>query len=108
MWLLLFSGIHTPSFRDAPPGAQARNPFFRAFIRRDGFRVQPYGLPRNDDQLRTSSESLQRSGSVLANFGGIPWWMASAVAAIVLTLAAVWLWADHMGNTSGKKSGRNA
>ncbi len=59
-----------------------------------------------DQQLRASSDVKQRPGSIVTNFGGIPWWMASAVAAIILTLGAVWLWADRMGNTSGRKASR--
>jgi hypothetical protein len=29
-------------------GERARNPFLLTFVRRDGFRVQPCGPPRND------------------------------------------------------------
>jgi hypothetical protein len=35
---------------------------------------------------------------------GIPWWLASGVGALVLTLAAVWLWADHLGNSFSNRS----
>lgn len=35
---------------------------------------------------------------------GIPWWLASSVGAVVLTLVAVWLWADHLGSSFGNKA----
>ena len=61
-----------------------------------------------DEQLRASSmEAAQRPNYGLAILGGMPWWMASAVAAIILSLGAVWLWADHLGNTFGRKSNRS-
>ena len=34
---------------------RARNPLCRKNARRNGFRVQPCGLPRNDDQITTDS-----------------------------------------------------
>jgi len=56
-----------------------------------------------DEELQSASSSPQR-GSLLPSLSGIPWWLASAVGAVVLTLAAVWLWADHMGNGLGSRS----
>jgi curved DNA-binding protein CbpA len=61
-----------------------------------------------DEQLRASSmDATHRPAYGLAILGGMPWWMASAVAAIILSLGAVWLWADHLGNTFGRKSNRS-
>jgi len=56
-----------------------------------------------DEELQSASSSQQRQ-SFLTSFSGIPWWLASAVGAVVLTLVAVWLWADHMGNGFGSRT----
>src|SRR5882757_5371573 len=31
---------------------------------------------------------------------GLPWWLASAVAAAILTVGAIWIWADHLGSSN--------
>jgi len=56
-----------------------------------------------DEELQAASSSQQRQ-SFLPSLSGIPWWMASSVGAVVLTLVAVWLWADHMGNGFGSRT----
>jgi hypothetical protein len=56
-----------------------------------------------DEQLLVaeSPRSNQR-----ASWGGIPWWLASALGAVVLTLVAIWVWADHLGSAYSNKSSR--
>ncbi len=64
----------------------------------------------DSEQRRCYDEELQSSSYVhpkQSNFPGwrgIPWWLASAAGAVVLTLVAVWLWADHMGNGFGSRT----
>ena len=58
-----------------------------------------------DEQLNAAHSPLRNSsGEGRLSWRGIPWWLASAVGAIVLTLGAVWLWADHLGSSFGGKS----
>jgi hypothetical protein len=56
-----------------------------------------------DEELQAASRPQLRQSSPTA-WRGIPWWLASGVGALVLTLAAVWLWADHLGNTFSNRS----
>ena len=56
-----------------------------------------------DEQLRT--DSMPYTG--MHNRGawrGIPWWLASIAGAVVLTLIAVYLWADHAGSSFGRSN----
>jgi hypothetical protein len=57
-----------------------------------------------DAQLHAGPHAPNRPATLLPSWRGIPWWLASAVGAVVLTLGAVWLWADHMGNSYGRHS----
>jgi len=57
-----------------------------------------------DEELLESAGSSPQRQSFLPAFKGIPWWLASAVGAVVLTLVAVWVWADHMGNGLGGRT----
>ena len=56
-----------------------------------------------DDQLRSAQSPRWQAQEGGSSWRGIPWWLASTAGAVVLTLAAVWLWADHVGNTFGRK-----
>jgi curved DNA-binding protein CbpA len=56
-----------------------------------------------DEELQSASHAHQRQ-SILPGWRGIPWWLASTAGAVVLTLVAVWLWADHLGNSFGSKT----
>jgi hypothetical protein len=56
-----------------------------------------------DEQLRTDSmpyPAMQNRGA----WRGIPWWLASIAGAVVLTLIAVYLWADHAGSSFGRSN----
>ena len=57
----------------------------------DGERRQEY-----DEQLRAS---LTARPVVLTAWRKVPWWIASTVGAVVLTVGAVWFWADHLGSS---------
>jgi hypothetical protein len=63
----------------------------------------------DDEQRRAYDEQLRDADAAFrpAAVGGlaaIPWWLASVAGAVVLTLLAVWLWADHLGSTFGGKT----
>jgi hypothetical protein len=56
-----------------------------------------------DDELKSAQSPRWQDQEGGSSWRGIPWWLASTAGAVVLTLAAVWLWADHVGNTFGRK-----
>jgi hypothetical protein len=37
--------------------------------------------------------------TVVRSWRGVPWWLVSTVGATVLTVGAVWTWADHLGSS---------
>jgi curved DNA-binding protein CbpA len=39
---------------------------------------------------------------------GVPWWLASTVAAAVLTVGALWIWADHLGSSPSRSTASGA
>jgi curved DNA-binding protein CbpA len=49
-----------------------------------------------DEQLRAS---LTARPAVQTAWRKVPWWIASTVGAVVLTVGAVWFWADHLGSS---------
>src|SRR2546430_2954203 len=49
-----------------------------------------------DQQLRAS---LTARPGVQTAWRKVPWWIASTVGAVVLTVGAVWFWADHLGSS---------
>jgi DnaJ-like protein len=49
-----------------------------------------------DEQLRAS---LTARPEVQTAWRKVPWWIASTVGAVVLTVGAVWFWADHLGSS---------
>lgn len=55
-----------------------------------------------DEQLLAATQTEHSKPPSIPGLGGVPWWIASVVGAVVLTLAAVWLWADHMGSAAGR------
>jgi hypothetical protein len=57
----------------------------------DGERRQEY-----DEQLRAS---LTARPVVQTAWRKVPWWIGSTVGAVVLTVGAVWFWADHLGSS---------
>lgn len=60
-----------------------------------------------DEQLHAVHAAYRPAMSTgRLSWRGIPWWLASSVGAIVLTLVAVWLWADHLGSSFGNRSNR--
>jgi len=64
--------------------------------------LDPQQRSAYDEELREQTTPRKERGAGAA-WQGIPWWLASAVGAVVLTLVAVWLWADHLGNTFGNR-----
>lgn len=54
-----------------------------------------------DERLDFAKTSAETEASKLT-WAGIPWWFASAAGAVLLTLVAVWLWADHLGSAFGR------
>jgi hypothetical protein len=56
-----------------------------------------------DEQLRNDSMPYTAAHSRGA-WRGIPWWLASVAGAVVLTLIAVYLWADHAGSSFGRSN----
>jgi DnaJ-like protein len=57
----------------------------------DGERRHDY-----DEQLRAS---LTARPAVQTAWRKVPWWIGSTVGAVVLTVGAVWFWADHLGSS---------
>lgn len=49
-----------------------------------------------DEQLRAS---LTARPVVQTAWRNVPWWIGSTVGAVVLTVGAVWFWADHLGSS---------
>jgi hypothetical protein len=49
-----------------------------------------------DEQLRASFTARP---AVQAAWRKVPWWIGSTVGAVVLTVGAVWFWADHLGSS---------
>lgn len=49
-----------------------------------------------DAQLRTGFAAAPVVQSAWRN---VPWWIASTAGAVVLTVGAVWFWADHLGSS---------
>ncbi|MGH9694773.1 MAG: DnaJ domain-containing protein, partial [Bryobacteraceae bacterium] len=49
-----------------------------------------------DQQLRAS---LTARPVVQTAWRNVPWWIGSTVGAVVLTVGAVWFWADHLGSS---------
>ncbi len=64
----------------------------------------------DSDQRRAYDEQLRMDSmpyTAMHNRGawrGIPWWLASIAGAVVLTLIAVYLWADHAGSSFGRSN----
>jgi len=65
--------------------------------------LDPEERQEYDEQLRGESEAAAH-GSRQSNWRAVPWWIASTLGAIVLTVLAVWLWADHMGSRIGGRA----
>ena len=58
-----------------------------------------------DQQLREDATSDGTNERPQHRFRrNLPWWTASTAAAIALTLAAVWFWADHWGSSFGNRA----
>lgn len=58
-----------------------------------------------DEQLEFANTSSEREAPP-TSWAGMSWWFASALGAVVLTLGAVWLWADHMGSALHTRNSR--
>jgi curved DNA-binding protein CbpA len=57
-----------------------------------------------DPERRREYDAQLRSGFTAAPvaqsaWGKVPWWIASTAGAVVLTVGAVWFWADHLGSS---------
>ncbi|HEY6986946.1 MAG TPA: DnaJ domain-containing protein, partial [Bryobacteraceae bacterium] len=54
-----------------------------------------------DTQLRTGFAAAPVAQSA---WGRVPWWIASTAGAVVLTVGAVWFWADHLGSSFNSRT----
>src|ERR1700733_5176815 len=50
-----------------------------------------------DEQLRGGSDNLSQTQR--STWRSVPWWIASTLGAIVLTVGAVWFFADRLGSS---------
>lgn len=60
-----------------------------------------------DPERRREYDAQLRSGFAAAPvaqsaWGKVPWWIASTAGAVVLTVGAVWFWADHLGSFNSR------
>jgi hypothetical protein len=60
--------------------------------------LDPEDREEYDEQLRGDSAG---SAPRQSTWRSLPWWIASTLGAIVLTVGAVWFWADRMGSSMG-------
>ena len=62
-----------------------------------------------DPERRREYDAQLRSGFAAAPvaqsaWGKVPWWIASTAGAVVLTVGAVWFWADHLGSSFNSRT----
>ena len=57
-----------------------------------------------DRELRDGVPGFQAARAKRGAFHSWPWWVGSTVGAIVLTVGAVWFWADKWGSSFGDRS----
>ncbi len=57
-----------------------------------------------DEELKDGPAVFQAGRAKRGAFHSWPWWIASTVGAVVLTVAAVWFWADKWGSSFGGRS----
>src|SRR5689334_20301002 len=54
-----------------------------------------------DAQLRTGFAAAPAAQNA---WWRVPWWIASTAGAVVLTVGAVWFWADHLGSSFNSRT----
>jgi hypothetical protein len=59
--------------------------------------LDPEERQEYDEQLRGGGSDSAHAGSQKSNWQAVPWWIASTLGAIVLTVGTLWFFADRMG-----------